>query len=135
VTVIDTFRTALETGDRSAATAGFAEQVVLHSPAVISTEYAGRELVAQITGMAMQALQDIHFTDELHSVLDDTHALVFDATVGDERTQGVFHLATSGGRIVSLTLLLRPLRAVQAFVDTMGSLGAQPALDHARGVR
>jgi hypothetical protein len=135
VTVIDTFRTALETGDRTAATAGFAEQVVLHSPAVISTEYAGRELVAQTVGMAMQALQGIRFTDELHSVHDDTHALVFDATVGDEPAQGVFHLGTSGGQIVSLTLLLRPLRAVQAFVDTMGSQGAQPALDHARGVR
>jgi hypothetical protein len=135
VTVIDAFRTALETGDRSAATAGFAEQVVLHSPAVISTDYTGRELVSQITGMAVQTLQGIRFTDELHSLHDDTHALVFEATVGDEPAQGVFHVATSGGMIVSLTLLLRPLRAVQAFVDSMGSRGAQPALDHARGVR
>jgi hypothetical protein len=135
MTVIDTFRTALETGDRDAATAGFAAEVVLHSPAVISTDYAGRELVAQITGMAMQTLQGIRVTDELHGQDDDTHALVFEAAVGEEPAQGVFHLATSGGQIVSLTLLLRPLRAVQAFVDTMRSKGAQPALDHARGVR
>jgi hypothetical protein len=135
MTVIDTFRTALETGDRDAATAGFAAEVVLHSPAVISTDYTGRELVTQITGMAMQTLDGIRITDELHSPHGDTHALLFEAAVGDEPAQGVFHLATADGRIVSLTLLLRPLRAVQAFVETMRSHGAQPALDHARGVR
>jgi hypothetical protein len=135
MTVIDSFRTALETGDRGAATAGFAADVVLHSPAVISTDYRGRELVAQITGMAMQTLEGIRLTDELHGRDGGSHALVFEAAVGDEPAQGVFHLATGGGQIVSLTLLLRPLRAVQAFVDTMRSKGAQPALDHARGVR
>ncbi|HEY2704933.1 MAG TPA: nuclear transport factor 2 family protein [Candidatus Dormibacteraeota bacterium] len=135
MTVIDSFRTAIETGDRGAATAGFAADVVLHSPAVISTDYRGRDLVAQITGMAMQTLSGIRITDELHGGGGDTHALVFEGNVGDEPAQGVFHLATRDGEIVGLTLLLRPLRAVQAFVETMRSHGAQPAIDHARGVR
>lgn len=133
MTVIDSFRAAIEASDPAAAVAAFAEDVVLHSPAVISVDYTGRERVGRITGFAARTLEDICFTDELHSGDQGTHGLVFEARVGDQRTQGIFYLGTSDGRIVSLTLLLRPLRAVEAFVGAMGALGAEPALDFAGG--
>jgi limonene-1,2-epoxide hydrolase len=133
MTVIEAFRTAMEAKDLAAVTATFAEDVVLHSPAVIATEYAGRERVSRITGFAAQTLGDIRFTDELHGSEDRSHGLVFEATVGDQRAQGIFYLRTDDGGIVSLTLLLRPLRAVEAFVQAMGARGAEPALDFSAG--
>ena len=131
---LDAFRSAFETSDAAAAVATFAEDVVLHSPAVISQDYAGRELAGRIIGFAAQVLEDVRFTDELHSPEGSTHGLVLEARVGAERAQGILYLGTADdGRITGVTLLLRPLRAVQAFVEAMGVRGAQPALDYAAG--
>ena len=133
MTVIDAFRDALTGDDPTAAAPLFAEDVVLHSPAVISTDYRGRELVGRIAGFSAQVLGDVRFTDELHSAGQSTHGLVFEATVGEQPAQGVLYLATRDDRIAEVTLLLRPLRAVEAFVQAMGARGAQPALDFAAG--
>jgi hypothetical protein len=133
MTVIDAFKDAVAASDPAAAVAALAEDVVLHSPAVISTEYAGRERVGRIVGFAAQVLQGIRFTDELHGADRSTHALVFEVRVGDQPAQGVFYLRTGDGHIVDLTLLLRPLRALEAFVEAMRARGAEPALDLAAG--
>ena len=136
MTVVDRFRSAFTAGDAAALDGAFAEDAVLHSPAVISTEYRGRELVTRITGLAMRTLSDVRFTDELHGDTGGSHALVLDAAVGGERVQGVLYFTTGAdGLITGLTFMLRPLRGVQAFVETMLGFGAQPALDHAEGVR
>ena len=100
MTVIDAFRRALATADPAAA-ALFAEDVVLHSPAVISTGYTGRQQVARIAGFAAQVLGDIRFTDELHSPEQSTHGLVFEATVGEQRAQGALYLSTANDLIAA----------------------------------
>jgi len=130
---VDAFRSAFESRDAAAAMAIFAEDVVLHSPAVISQDYSGRELTGRIIGFAAQVLEDVRFTDELHSPDGSSHALVLEARVGAERAQAILYLGTAADRIASITFMLRPLRAVQAFVEAMGSRGAQPALDYAAG--
>jgi SnoaL-like domain len=135
MTVIDSFRSAMEARDTAAVVATFAEDVVLHSPAVISSEYAGRERVSRIMGLAGQTLEDIRFTDELHAADHRTHALVLEARVGDQPAQGILYLGTDGDLIASVTLMLRPVRSQQAFVDAMLARGAEPALDYARGTQ
>jgi hypothetical protein len=132
---VDAFRSALETSDPAPAVATFADDVVLHSPAVISKEYAGPELAGQIIGFAAKVLTDVRFTDELHNADGTTHALVLEASVGAERAQGVLYLQTAGEQLKSVTFLLRPLRAMAAFVDAMGAHGAQPALDYTAGTQ
>lgn len=69
-------------------------------------------------------------TDELHSPDGRTHALLVDGRVGAQSLQGCLYLRTDDtGLVDDLTFMLRPLRAVEAFVAAMGALGAQPALD------
>jgi hypothetical protein len=102
---------------------------------VISTEYTGRERVEGILRRALDTLGQVRFTDELHSADLSTHALVFDATVTGQAVQGIFYLGIANGRIGSLTLMMRPARGQQAFVDAMLTRGAEPALDFASGTQ
>ncbi|HKP41056.1 hypothetical protein [Mycobacterium sp.] len=51
---------------------------------------------------------------------DEDHALVFDARIGDLSIQGCDFVHTDAdGLIDQLTVMLRPLRAVQAFEEQM----------------
>ena len=99
---LDAFRSSFETRDPTAAVATLAEDVVLHSPALISRDYAGPELVGGILGFAAQVLEDVHFTDELHSPDGSTHGLVLEARIGTEQAQGVLYLGTEPGLTTAL---------------------------------
>ena len=51
---------------------------------------------------------------------DEDHALVFDARIGDLSIQGCDFVRTDADRLIDqLTVMLRPLRAVQAFEEQM----------------
>lgn len=81
-------------------------------------------------GFAMQTIEDRRVTDELHSSDGRTHALLVEGRVSAQSLQGCLYLRTDdAGLVDDLTFMLRPLRAVEAFVAAMGALGAQPALD------
>lgn len=130
MTTIEAFRRAFETGNHAGVVATLAEDVVLHSPAVIESEYPGRSLVTTILGLAMQTVEDMRVTDELHSTGGRTHALLVEGRVGARSLQGCLYLRTDdAGLIEDVTFMLRPLHAVEAFVAAMGAKGAQPALD------
>jgi hypothetical protein len=80
-----------------------AENVVLDSP-IAFKPYHDREMV------------DFAFQREIGAETDQHHALAFDARVGDLSIQGCNFLHTDAdGRIDQLRVMLRPLRAVQAF--------------------
>ncbi|HEY3238693.1 MAG TPA: nuclear transport factor 2 family protein [Acidimicrobiia bacterium] len=130
MTTIEGFRKAFEGDDLPGVVATFAEDIVLHSPAVIESEYPGRSLVATIMGLAMQTVDDKRVTDELHSPDGRTHALMVEGRVGAQSLQGCLYLRTNdNGLVDDLTFMIRPLHAVEAFVTAMGARGAQPALD------
>ena len=120
---------ALEARDPIPVLGTFAEDIELHSPALIGSEYRGRDLVASIATAAMQVLEEIHVTDLLRAPDAATAGVVFDARVGAQPSQGFILVRTNNDQIGELTLLLRPLSALQAFVSRMAELGAQPALD------
>jgi hypothetical protein len=133
MSVVETFRKAAESGDYSALGPILAPDVALHSPAVIDTDYTGSELVNGILAAAFQVLQDIRFTDVLHGEDGRSHGLMVEMRIGDQRGQGFIYLEEGDGLVTHLTFLVRPLRANQAFVEAMGLLGAQPALDYEAG--
>jgi len=94
-----------------------AENVVLHSP-IAFKPYRGRETVATIINTVATILEDFAFQREIGAQTDENHALVFDARVGDLSIQGCDFLHTDAdGLIDQLTVMLRPLRAVQAFEE------------------
>jgi hypothetical protein len=129
--VLETFRSALEAGDPAPVLASFAEDVQLHSPALIGPEYRGPDLVGSIVTAAMHVLEEARVTDVLRAPHAGTAGLVFDARIGEEPAQGFVLLRTRGDHVGEITLLLRPLPALRAFVSAMADLGAKPALDAA----
>ncbi len=131
--ILETFRAALEAGDPAPIVATFSADVELHSPAIIGPDYRGLGLVASIVTAAMQVLEEVRVADVLHAEDAATAGVVFGARVRELPSQGFMLLRTEGERITELTLLLRPLAALRAFVSAMAALGAQPALDAGAG--
>jgi hypothetical protein len=96
--VLETLRTAFEAGDPGPILATFADDVQLHSPALMSSDYRGRHVVASIVRPAVQVLEDVRVTDVVGAGDGVTGGLVFDARVGDLPAQGFVLLRTSGER-------------------------------------
>ncbi len=130
---LDTLRSAFPARDPAPFLATFADDVQLHSPALIGPEYRGRDVVSSIVTPAMQVLEDVRVTDLFETDDGVTGGVLFDARVGDQAAQGVVLLRSNGDQVSEVTLLLRPLPALRAFVTRMGELGAQPALDARKG--
>lgn len=96
-----------------------ADNVILHSP-IAFKPYQGREMVATIIKVVSTILEDFAFRREIGADNDDDHALVFDARVGDLSIQGCDFVHTDAdGLIDRITVMLRPLSAVQAFEERM----------------
>lgn len=130
---LDTLRSAFEAGTPGPILATFTDDVQLNSPALIGPEYRGRQVVGSIVTPAMQVLEDVRVSDMVETGDGATGGVVFDARVGDLPAQGVVLLRARGDKVSEITLLLRPLPALRAFVTRMGELGARPALDAGKG--
>ena len=127
---LDVLQSSLEVGDPAPILAILAEETELHSPALIGPRYRGRDLVSSIITAAMHVLEDVRVTDRLQGD-EGTAGVIFDARVGERPSQGLILLRTTATQVSDVTLFLRPLAALRAFVSRMGELGAQPALDAA----
>ena len=127
---LETLRSAFEAGDPAPILATFADDVQLHSPALMSPpDYRGRDVVGPIVTLAMRVIENVQVTDLLDSSDALTGGAIFEARIGGQPAQGVVMLRAKGNRVAEITLLIRPLPALRAFVTRMGELGAQPALD------
>lgn len=117
----DDFRAAVEAGDMAAMAACFTEDATFHSPAVFEP-YAGRGAVVTVLGAVTQAFEDFAYTGAF--VGDDGRELLeFRTRVGDKQVQGVDVLTFDDeGLVTDLTVLLRPLRGLEATVARMGEL-------------
>jgi SnoaL-like domain len=112
------FRTAVEAGDQEAMVEQLAPDVVFHTP-VRFGPVEGRDAVAQVLMAAVRAFSDFRYTDEL-AADDGTHALIFEAMVGDRQAQGIDLLRMNGdGLIADFTVMVRPLSAAHALRDAM----------------
>jgi hypothetical protein len=131
--VLQTVWAGLGEGDPEPVLATFAHDVQLHSPALMDAEYRGRALVASIVTPAMQVLGKARVTHVLRAGDGTTGSVVFETRIGNEPTQGVVMVRMRGEQIGEITLLLRPLPALRAFVTRMAELGAKPALDAGQG--
>ncbi|MBL7260324.1 nuclear transport factor 2 family protein [Paractinoplanes lichenicola] len=113
------FRAAIESSDVEAALALLHEDVVFKSPAVY-TPYRGRFAVAPILLAVIKVFEDFEYTHELSD--EPSHALLFKARVGDMHLEGCDFLhAGPDGRIAEFTVMIRPLKGIQALATAMQS--------------
>ena len=127
---LEAVRSAFQAADPAPFLATLAEDVQLHSPALMSPpDYRGRNVVGPIVTLAMRVIESVRVTDFLESEDAQTGGAVFEARIGGLPAQGVVMLRAQDSGVSEITLLIRPLPALRAFVTRMGELGAQPALD------
>lgn len=120
------FRAVVETRDFDRLDQLFADDVVCHSP-IAFRPYRGRPAVKQIVKIVATVLEDFTYESEIDG--GDVHALVFTARVGSLLIQGCDFVHTgSDGLIDELTVMLRPLKAVQAFAEHMAARYQESAL-------
>lgn len=122
------FRAAIEAWDHDALVATLAEDCTFHSPAVHKA-YEGRDATAFVLAGVMRVLEDFRYTDELRG--EGTSALRFAARVGEREIEGVDLIRhDADDRVAELTVLIRPLRGLEAVVE-----GMQAALAEVAGER
>ncbi|HEV7580571.1 MAG TPA: nuclear transport factor 2 family protein [Mycobacterium sp.] len=113
------FRTAVESGRFDTIGELFAEDAVLHSP-IAHHPYHGKDSIAMIIRAVANTLNDFRFTTEMRGEHDGDRALMFDATVDGLQIQGCDFVHTrADGLIDTITVMLRPLKAVSVFADKM----------------
>ncbi len=111
------FRVAAEAKDVELMTETLHEDVVLHSP-ILFRGFEGRDMVGQVLTHVAATLEGLTYVDELAS--EDSVCLRFKATVGDRELEGIDYLQLDGdGKVVDLTVFMRPLSAINAFNEQM----------------
>jgi len=106
---------AIRERDRQALAALVADDVVFHSPA---TTYRGREQVVDLLVVIGKVLEDVTTTREV-----DTVTFLKGRSERDELDGVLVEVKDDDGQIAEITLLLRPLAAVQrAVVRVAGAL-------------
>jgi len=115
------FRAAVEARDADAATALLAADVVFRSP-IVFKPYAGRTAAGAVLAAALRVFDDFLYEVELASEDGCDHALMFRARVDGKDIQGCDFLRhDQDGRVVQLTVMVRPLSAALALRDRMAA--------------
>jgi SnoaL-like domain len=114
------WREVFAAGDPALLPQLLAEDAVFRSPAVF-TPQVGRPAVSTYLAAAMAVLAPtLRYVDEY--VRDDDAVLEFSATVDGLQVHGIDQIVwNADGAIVSFTVMVRPLRALNALVESMGA--------------
>jgi hypothetical protein len=112
------FREAVERRDHEGMVAALADDVELHSP-VAFKPFVGREAAGGVLAAVMATFEEFRYTDELTQP-DGTHALIFEARVGEKKVQGLDLLRHDDeGRVRELTVMVRPASGLMALGEAM----------------
>jgi SnoaL-like domain len=120
------FRAVWETHDLAAWTKALAPDVVAYSP-MLTTPFKGVNTVAELYGVLFEALGEFEIT---HEFIDGgSSAFFWRANLGARRIRGVDLLQVDeGGKIVEISVWIRPLVDIAAFGSAVG-----PRLARKRG--
>ena len=111
--------------DREALAEMVSDDVVFHSP---GTTYSGREQVVDVLGVAPDILANLRATREPFAITADETLTFITGSVEDNELDGVLIEARNeAGRVAEITMLLRPLSAVQAGVRHLARALAEKA--------
>jgi len=111
------FRIAAEAKDVELMTETLREDVVLHSP-ILFRGFEGRDMVGQVLTHVAATLEGLAYVDEIAD--ENTVCLRFKARVGDRELEGIDFLELDDdGKVVELTVFMRPLSAINTFNEQM----------------
>ena len=114
----DAFRRAAEAKDFESGEELFREDVVFRSP-FVHTPYEGLEALMFLLSNVAQVFEDFRYVHQVET--GDEAVLMFEARVGDRELQGVDILEyDSDGLIEAMTVMVRPMTALQALGEEMG---------------
>src|SRR6187402_3040534 len=112
------FRAAVEARDIDAGLALFADDATLDSP-VAFKPFVGIEQVSVVLRAVIETFEDFRYTHEFDAP-NGTHALIFEARVGDKSVQGLDLLTSDeSGQITNLTVMVRPMSGLIALAEEM----------------
>jgi hypothetical protein len=116
----EAFRAAVETDDWAGVEDCLHEDVTFSSPAV-HEQYRGRDAVMVVLRAVGRVLEDFAYAGTFVGG-DGREVLEFRARVGDRRVQGIDLLTfdEDSGLVTDLTVMVRPLRGLEALVAAMG---------------
>lgn len=116
------FRDAVLARDPEAMEAVLADDVLFRSPAV-HRAYDGKVATMVLLRSVLRVLEDFRYTRSFAEEGGHGHVLEFAARVGDRDVQGVDVLGVGeDGLVAELTVLIRPLSALEAVVARMGEM-------------
>ena len=110
---------AVETANVDLAMETLAADVVLNSPLTNQFRFEGHEELRHLLELASEAFEDIRF----HTVVGEgpTWALFYTARIGNQDfEEAQLMRLNEQGKIVEATLMIRPLPAQTALMDTIG---------------
>jgi hypothetical protein len=114
---VNAFGTAMLAGDMTAVSALLHPDVTFSSPAVFQP-YRGRAATLLVLAAAAETFEDFAYVAEAHGPQLDV--LRFRARVGRYELEGVDILTTDeDGQITGITVMVRPLRGLEALVAAM----------------
>jgi SnoaL-like domain len=121
------YRQALADRDLDRLLALLADDVVFHTPDIAEPGFHGRDSVATVLGIVVDVVTDIEYTHELGD--EGTRILVNNGRVLGKPIKATTLLSFGAdGKIREISVMVRPLSGVVAFVEAIG-----PRLAERRG--
>lgn len=123
-------RAAMMARDLGPLRTSLAEDAVLHSP-VFSVPFEGRDEALELFEVLFEVFGEMTYTTDLPG---DPHVFLWKSDIDGEPIEGVDTVRyDDAGKIAEVTVFMRPLRGVAAFLDKAGPLmGAKQSKGRAR---
>jgi hypothetical protein len=114
-------REAIEARNTGMARTAFAENVIVRSP-IFSVEFDGVDEATEVYAAVFKTVGEIEY---LYDEPGDPHVFIWRTDVDGEPLEGVDMVRyDAAGKAVEVTIFLRPLRGVAAFLDKAGPIMA-----------
>jgi hypothetical protein len=115
-------REALEARDPEMARAAFAESVIIRSP-IFSVEFDGPDEATDVFSAVYEALGEVEY---LYDEPGDPHVFIWRSDVDGEPLEGTDVVRyDADDKVVEVTVFMRPLRGIAAFLDKTGPILAK----------
>lgn len=123
---LSAFLAALQTRDGTSAAAQLAEYVILESPIDV-VPCVGREQVAKVVSEILDVVDEFTVT---HIISGDGYfAVVTNIRIGETEIDGIDLIGVNAaGKVASLSIHLRPMRAIVALHNRLAPASGMPVL-------
>jgi hypothetical protein len=124
VIAMQRLRAAMEARDHAAVVSLLAPGVVLNSPIIGRAAFEGRQAASELYSAIIEGFADFRYTREMTG--DGEQLLAFEGTLRGTRLEGVDIIRVDeDGLIAEMTVMIRPLAGVIAFLVEIGPLVAR----------